>query len=303
MPSSKIPFWDLDAFFTKELNESSLVGVSCSDLLVYDFFLRPSRLYQGKKPRIFSGKEVKIDFLETNLQGPGLFQEEFYWWIHGAEFLDKDCQSRIFEWSKGLETNDRIVLIHKKSLKTPYDVTSIRPPAFWEGGKFLSYICRIEEVSLGPIIQEKLLSLYSQSFEKLYLAVLQLKGLYGRQHLNSLQNLEHVSQTLEMDMFKLADIFNQGRLKDFLMRIESFQNIEELRKICFFFQRHIEKAMAPDHLRNKDRLSQYDKGILMAHNQLGDKLKNWLNFFIDLELQSKMNPQRVQDEIRLQMWV
>jgi|GEM_PF-4985062 len=238
--------------------------------------------------------EVTKDWIESEFQNLGFFNQNDHFFIHQADRIKIDLLRLIVQ----LQITGRVIVLSFdgsldliKKLEKDSQLTSliIDPPRFWETQKLLEFCFQHFRLSLTHEAKEWMMNFIPADFFSYYnsCAILDLNF----QHEKKIERLdvETVLKKEKFDQFELAQLFCRKKMKDFTARLlEVETSFEHYRSLFNFMQSHLIKVKDPSYLKSKPKLSQYDKDIQQFHQVWRqDELLKWIEFFNNLEILAK----------------
>jgi DNA polymerase III delta subunit len=233
--------------------------------------LLKEHLLQGVAPRPLhiSGADVKPDWVEDQFRSLGLFGNSDCWIIHAPdeapavarELLLQDdllLEGRILAFAAHGETP----FIKKLLKKTDTSLVQIEAPRFWETAKLLDFLVSYHQLPLKNEAKQYLLQAVENEFMDLFDACRLIKLNYPEAKEVSRLQVEGLVGVERLDQFALATDMGKKSWRSFFDRLLSVEgDPERLRLVFGFLQGHLLKLADPSYLKDKARLSQYDKEI------------------------------------------
>lgn len=238
--------------------------------------------------------EVTIEWIENEFLTLSFFSNSDSFFIHQAQ----DLNAEILEKLGSLELENRFILLNfesenasfKKILKEKkLKVLQIEAPRFWENNKLLDFTASFVRLPLSFEAKNWVLNSLENTFQQFYNSCCLLKLNYPQLPEVGLKEVKEVLEVERLDSFHLANIFCKKNFMLFfgeLIKLEG--DFDKMRGFFLFMQSHLIKVADTRFLDGKDRLSQYDKGIIqVAKFWKHDELVGWISFFNDLEIMAK----------------
>lgn len=307
---SKMLPWD---FYSKHPTTIDTKKPGLYAFLITDPYLE--RIFFDRLPKkdlnlaLYSGVDITRDFIEEHFLNLSFFSNTDHIQVINAEGIPAGQLTHLNEDS--LDWSERfMILCFTKSSKAFTDfakgknVTAIEieEPKFWEGPKLWQFIQKAKGVNYPPEISRFVLDNLEHHSESFLWAIdtIELNFEKGKINLSELQNL---IKKEKWDFFSLADIF-QNNPKIFfntILKKEEFDH-EWFRGLFSFMQSHLVKALSPEDIKLKAKLSKYDQGLL----DLSEKWSNHqiiasIKFFSELEIMAKSNDQFLLNHLRMKL--
>jgi len=254
-------------------------------------------LFKTKKNRQIlhkSASEIDKNWLVDEFEALSFFQNNDCFFIHQAHELNFDILDKI----SGLQLTDRFLILSfesqgplwkKISVIKSFSILEIDPPKFWESQKLLDFCLNYFKIALT--YQAKIWML--DSLENNLLSFFQACSTLRINYLDEQQlDLEMVKKHLvvdKVDLFHLASLISKRKNRDFFMAIsQSEQDFDKMRDIFRFLQSHFIKLADLSFLKNKPRLTSYDKELQAASSLWTEKeIFERIKLLNDLEILAK----------------
>lgn len=310
MPS-KISTFD---FFRQFKHPKNGVHVYVLNDPFLETFLK-NRLKKDLAFDLITGSELSRSFLEDRYRNLSLFSESRAVMILNAESISEKVLS--FWLEDELMISDQLLvllaqkepkLISKLEKKDLLKVTVLEAPKFWEGAKVLDLVLDELNYEMAPVYKEFLLEKVENTFEDFHQIIMKLMlqkpmGLKmdREKHIENQNFLKENVEENKVDFFKLIDLFNQSPRKFFYQIQKTERDFEYYLSLALFMQGHVQKSKYPEIVKEKSKLSSYDRQILQTNSVLNEgERSHFENIFSEIEIMSKMKSPNLRQFIRLQ---
>ena len=270
-----------------------LWGFYCFDSYLQKILL--NRMGAGARFSVLWGEELSFDWFRENIIQAGLFSSNKCYLVYNAERLDAGVRKIMMEqagWS-----GRAMVLCFSKKDKFFDELTKfsqvkclhIEPPRFWEGEKLLSFLCEQMRIPLDQKVKGYLLDAIPHNISD-FVHTLKFLSLNAPERGElSIQEVEKLIDSKELNRFQLADLLSLKNFKEFYsILVEKKADFNTYRSLFAFMQTHLLKLGEPSYIEKKARLSQYDRGILSyAKNWSTDEIRIQLRRMGDWEIRAK----------------
>lgn len=267
---SKWQIWDFFSSFPAG-GWSSLAGRVV--LLGFDplcLRLMKEHLLQGvsTRPMHIAGADVRADWVDDQFRALNLFGNNDSWIIHGPEEAPAAAKEALLQ---ELMLDGRVLVFAghaegaftKKLLKLPETrLVQVESPRFWETAKLLDYLCSHHQLPLVPAAKQYLLQAVENEFMPLYDACRLVKLNHptakeiGAAEVRALVGMER------LDQFALATDMGKKSWRPFFDRLLAVEgDFDRWRQVFGFLQGHLLRLADPGYLKDKARLSSYDREI------------------------------------------
>lgn len=238
--------------------------------------------------------EVSHEWIENEFLTLSFFSSSESFFIHqaqdlSAELLEKLCalelDNRFIMLNFESETSSFKKLVKEKKVK----VLQIEAPRFWETAKLLDFTAGFVRLPLSYDAKTWMLNSLENNFQQFYNSCCLVKLNFPQASEVSLAQVQQLLEVERLDSFHLANVFGKKNFKLFyseLIKLEG--DFDKMRGFFLFMQSHLIKVADPSYLDGKERLSQYDKGILqVAKLWKQEELLGWVGRFSELEILAK----------------
>lgn len=247
-------------------------------------------LSELERPKRVSGPELKPDWVENEFFSLGFFGNDTSYIVNLPEEIpvaskemllrpEMDLGSRALVFATQSETP-----FIKKLLKAGAGLVQIEAPRFWETGKLLDFLCGFHQLPLSYEAKQYLLQAVEPEFTPLFDACRLIKLNHSDATEVALSQVMALVSSDRLDQFALATEMGKKAWWPFFERLLAVEtDYDRLRQVFSFLQGHLLRLADPSYLKDKARLSNYDKEIQAL-------AKSW-------------RPQDVRDFlVRLQTW-
>lgn len=307
---SKVKPWDFfsghknfDSFF----KSPTLIGFISVDPYI-EKILKDKLKAQTQQFRLYSGNEITKNFLEEQFLNLTLFSEPESIKVINAEQIPNDVLNFfVNEIAPKLEvsvvlfftkTNKGITEILKKSSSQFFELEEAKS---WDGQKLLNLFLNEEKLKLNFEAQRFILDNIENTTDSFVELIGQLKMDFGDTEIDR-EALRTYIQKNRFDFFDLIDQYHRDRKKFLITLSRKSTDHEWFRQFSLSFQSYLAKVLNPEEIRNKDKLTKYDQGILAAsENEPRTKLQTDLRLFSELEIMAKSKDEFLKDKIRYEI--
>lgn len=293
---SKWQIWD---FFSSVKNDylegaSGVIVLNSFDFqslkLIKDYLLK--NLSSTVHHKLAS--EVSIEWIENEFLTLSFFSTTDSFFIHQAQ----DLNTELLEKLGSLELDNRFIILNfesenaafKKILKEKkLKVLQVEAPRFWENNKLLDFTASFVRLPLSFEAKNWILNSLENNFQQFYNSCCLLKLNYPQLQEVGIREVKEVLEVERLDSFHLANIFCKKNFALFFSELIKLEgDFDKMRGFFLFMQSHLIKVADTRFLDGKDRLSQYDKGIIqVAKLWKQEDLMKWVAKFNDLEILAK----------------
>lgn len=274
-----------------------------------------NRLKENAKFDLITGSELTRNFLEERFANLSLFALDANVLVLNGEAITEKTFSFWLESEFVIDEHLLIILAskdHKQFAKLEgkklIQYVIVEQPKFWEGAKILDLVLQELKYELAPVYKELFLEKIENNFESFHQLITKLKLIrpsgFKFERVTHAENLNFLAENIEenkTDFFKLIDILNQSPRKFFYTIQKTERDIEYYLSLSLFMQGHIQKSSFPSLIKNKIKLSQYDRQILQTAESFTDGERAKLEeTFSDMEIMSKSKSVQLKQFIRLQ---
>lgn len=307
-----------------------------SSLLPWDFFHKHPQVIEPKKPglyaflvtdpyfervlferlpkkelslSLYSGVDITREFIEEHLVNLSFFSSTDHIQVMNAENISAPHLQFLIEapidWSERFmilfftKSNKAFTELTKNKNCTSFDINE---PRFWEGAKLWQFCQKVKGVQFGADISAFILEHLEHNFESFFWVIESIKLNFSLDKL-TLADVQSLVKKERWDFFSLADTFGQSPKNFFLevLKKEDRDN-EWFRSLFAFMQGHLSKALFPEEIRAKSKLSKYDETlVLLAEKWPRAKVFYYLKFFSELEILAKLGDELLIDKLRLEV--
>lgn len=250
--------------------------------------------------------EVTAEWIENEFLTLSLFSNVESYFIHQAQDLNSDILERL----TSLELDNRFIILNFESENASFKklvkekkvkILQIESPRFWETAKLLDFTARFVRLPLSYDAKTWMLNFLENTFQQFYNSCCLLKLNYPQVPEVGLKQVESLLAIERLDAFYLADIFGKKKLQEFYSHLINLEgDFEKMRGFFLFMQSHLIKVADPSYLDSKDRLSQYDKGILQVSKLWKqEEVLSWVKEFSDLEIRAKKKDSSLWNDLKL----
>lgn len=274
-----------------------------------------NRLKEKLKFDLITGSELTRNFLEERYANLSLFTEASNVLVlNGESIAEKTFQN----WLESeLLIEDQLLIIlaskdHKQFAKLEakklISHTIVEAPKFWEGAKVLDLVLSELHYEIAPAYKELILEKVENTFEAFHQLIVKFKLIkptgmkFDREtHLENQQFLVDNIEENKVDFFKLIDVLNQSPRKFFYTIQKTERDFEYYLSLALFMQGHVQKSKFPSLIKEKAKLTQYDRQILQTTDAFNESERTHLeNIFSEMEIMAKMKSSQLKQFIRLQ---
>lgn len=274
-----------------------------------------NRLKEVLQFDLLTGVELTRNFLEERYANLSLFSEASHVLVLNGESITEKTFSFWLEDELLIEDQLLIILAskdHKQFTKLEgknlVKHTIVEAPKFWEGAKSLDLVLQELQFELAPVYKEMVLEKVENTFEAFHQLIVKLKlikpeGLKFDREMHP-QNQNFLTENIEenkVDFFKLVDVLNQSPRKFFYTIQKTERDFEYYLSLSLFMQGHVQKSKFPEIVKEKSKLSQYDRQILQTTDAFNEIEREKLeDVFSEMEIMAKMKSPQLKQFIRLQ---
>lgn len=293
---SKWQIWD----FFSSVRPDYLEGVSGTIVLnTFDFQslkLIKDHLFKNLSTTVHHklASEVTWDWIENEFLTLSFFSTSESFFIHQAQDLSSDLLEKLVN----LNLDNRFIMLNFESENASFKklvkeknvrILQVEAPRFWETAKLLDFTAALVRLPLSYDAKTWMLNSLENTFQQFYNSCCLIKLNYPGAPEVSLKQVQELFEVDRLDSFHLAAVFGKKSFREFygeLIKLEG--DFEKMRGFFLFMQSHLIKVADPSYLDGKDRLSQYDKGILQVSKLWKqEELLHWVGVFNDLEIMAK----------------
>jgi len=249
--------------------------------------------------------EVTNEWIENEFMTLSFFSSSESFFIHQAQELNAELLEKLVQ----LELDNRFIILNFESETASFKklvkeksvrILQIEAPRFWETTKLLDFTAAFVRLPLSYDAKTWMLNSLENTFQQFYNSCCLLKLNYPSVTEVSLHQVKELLEVERLDSFYLANIFGKKNFKEFYTQlIELEGDFEKMRSFFLFMQSHLIKVADPSYLEAKDRLSQYDKGILQVSKLWKqEELLQWVGRFNDLEIMAKKKDSALWNELK-----
>ncbi len=309
MPSKISPFEFLRKYQTPK--DGACVYV-ISDPFIETFF--KNRLKENINFDLISGPDLNRNFLEERYLNLSLFSEASNVLALNGEAIN-DKTLTFWLQAQLVVHNQLLVILSSKDLKIfskleekkLINLTIVEAPKFWEGAKILDTVLQELSYEMSSVYKEMLLEKVENSFAEFHQIIIKLKlmrpeGLkFDREsHQANLLFLNENVEESKVDFFKLIDLINQSPRKFFYNIQKSDRDYDYYRSLAVFMQGHFQKSKFPSLVKEKSKLTQYDRQILQTNESFSETERAELeSVFSEMEILAKLKSDYLKPFIRL----
>ncbi len=227
-------------------------------------------LFKTKKDRNIlhkSASEIDKNWLVDEFEALSFFQNYDCFFIHQAH----DLNLEIFEKISDLQLNERFIILSfesqgsfwkKVSGMKSFSILEIESPKFWEGQKLLDFCLNYFKLGLSYQAKAWILDSLENNLLSFYQACSTLKINYPNIQQIELESVKQHLFADKVDLFYLASLLSKKKERDFFKTLNhGEQDFEKMRDIFRFLQSHFIKLADVSFLKNKSRLTSYDKEL------------------------------------------
>lgn len=249
--------------------------------------------------------EVSYEWIENEFLTLSFFSSSESFFIHQAQELNVDLLEKLVS----LELDNRFIILNFESETAAFKklvkeksarILQIEAPRFWENNKLLDFTAAFVRLPLSYEAKNWMLNSLENTFQQFYNSCCLLKLNYPGVTEVGLAQVKELLEVERLDSFYLANIFGKKNFKEFYTQLIALEgDFEKMRGFFLFMQSHLIKVADPSYLDNKDRLSQYDKGIIqVAKLWKQADLFYWIARFSDLEILAKRKDSALWNELK-----
>jgi DNA polymerase III delta subunit len=223
----------------------------------------------GPRPLHIAGADVKPDWVDDQFRSLGLFGNTDSWIIHAPDEAPAVAKELLLQDDLLLDGRTLAFAVYsetpfiKKLLKkADTSLVQIEAPRFWESAKLLDFLCSFHHLPLKNEAKQYLLQAVENEFMDLFDACRLIKLNYPEAKEVTRPQVVELVGVERLDQFALATDLGKKSWRPFFDRLLSVEgDPERLRQVFGFLQGHLLKLADPSYLKDKARLSQYDKEI------------------------------------------
>ncbi len=221
------------------------------------------------RPHVAAGNELRPDWVEDQFLSLGLFGNTESWIINGVEeapatvkelFLRDDLilDGRILAFACTSESPTIKKLLKQHSVQH----VQIEAPRFWETAKLVDFLCSFHQLPLKLDAKQYLLQAVEHEFMPLFDACRLVKLNHPEAREVSVDQVKELLGVERLDQFALATDMGKKAWGPFFDRLLSVERDDDrYRQVFSFLQGHLLRLADPSYLKDKARLSNYDKEI------------------------------------------
>lgn len=260
--------------------------------------LLKEHILQGvsQRPLHIAGSDIKADWVDDQFRSLGLFGNTDSWVIHSPDDAPAAVKEMLLQDDLMLDGRTLAFAAHSESpfikkllKKTDTSLVQIEAPRFWETAKLLDFLCSFHHLPLRNDAKQYLLQAVENEFMDLFDACRLIKLNYPESKEVSRPQVEELIGVERLDQFALASDMAKKAWKPFFDRLLSVEgDPERMRQVFGFLQGHLLRLADPSYLKDKARLSQYDKEIqAMGKIWRPNEVKETLRRFTGWELMAR----------------
>jgi DNA polymerase III delta subunit len=244
---------------------------------------------------IVDASEVTVDWIDNNFLTLSLFATEKITLVLRSENLGKKVSEYILKNLSNEISSDLIFIFGKESKlhgsmekKIGSRAMTISAPKFWEFDRLVSFFARVQGIQLGPGVQKLLLSLIPHDCDSI-VSSLNLLKLHSEGKVIDRDLVSDLIRKSKLEQFELAELLNQKNMKEFYRTVlNAHVDLGDLDGIFGFLQSHLFKLHSPSILKEKPKLSKYDREILSSEKRWSKtELRTVMREFSTLQLLAK----------------
>lgn len=257
---------------------------------------------------LYTGNEITRDFLEENFVNLSFFSTANNVAVINAENISNESLE-LFEENRLDVENRFLVLYFTKKNKFFTDLTKlstvkgfeVEEPRFWEGQKLWQFLLQQNALKLTPDVNSYILDNLEHNFES-FVWVIDLIKLNFSDLKVDLNLLKELVKKQRWDIFEIVTFFDKNPKQFFLELLKNEEaDTSWYRMVFAFMQSHLYKALHPDEIHLKAKLSKYDQQILdLGKKYNKETLLKYIRKFSEFEIEAKLGNQLVVDLIRLE---
>ncbi len=305
--------WEFKQNYPHLLTEGNygLYALSCYDPYIEKLFLNlvPHHFIDGGW-KVISGPEVTVAWLEDHLSTLDFFSANQSFKVLMCEQMPQKAKD--FLLNEKIEWGNRYFLLSflkedkffdKCKKRKDFYSLKINEPKFWEQGKLIKFLCETTGIYLPLNVQNTILELVPNEPGELILAMKKLALLTGNPQKVTVTQAKEVLGLNRIDQFEMARVWGERRFSDFYKDLLQLSgDFDGLIVFFRFMQGHIIKMIDPSYMREKNKLSKYDKqiesqGRLWSRAELTDELR----FFSECEILAKGKSKDLTNQLRLKV--
>ena len=273
-----------------------------------------NRLKEISKFDLITGTELTRNFLEERYSNLSLFSEASNVLVLNGEAIAEKTFSFWLEDELLIEDQLLIILANKEhkqfaklEAKKLVKLHLLEAPKFWEGAKVLDLVLQELGYEVAPVYKELILEKVENTFEDFHQLIVKLMLIkpqgfkFDRDaHQENQKILAENIEENKVDFFKLVDVLNQSPRKFFYTIQKSERDFDYYLSLALFMQGHVQKSKFPELVKEKSKLSQYDRQILQTTDAFNEKDRAKLEeVFSEMEIMAKMKSPYLKQFIRL----
>lgn len=286
-------------------------ALSCYDPYIEKLFLNlVPKHFTDNGWKVISGPEVSVSWLEDNLSALDFFSANQSFKVLMSEQMP--TKAKDFILNENIEWGQRYFLLSFlkedkffDQLKKRKDVHALKinEPKFWEQNKLLKFLCDMTGIYLPLNVQNTILELVPNEPGELILAMKKVALLTGNPKQVTPEQAKNILGLNRLDQFEMARVWGDRRFSDFYKSLLQLTgDFDGLMLFFRFMQGHIIKMIDPTYMREKNKLSKYDKQI-ESQGRLWNKaeLTDELRFFGECEILAKSKSSDLTNKLRLKV--
>lgn len=289
-----------------------LYSFSCFDPYIEKIFLStvPSSYLNNEGWKVLSGEDFTAQWIENNLATLDFFSNEQSIKVLNAQNISADAQELLLQ--NDIEWGSRYCLLifgkenkfyEKLKKKKVGHTMKIKEPRFWEMQKLLKFLCDQTGIRVHYDIQNFILESVPNQPKDFILALKNLALQGGDPTRLNIEQARKIISHTRLDQFDLARKWGEKKFKSFYEEVLNLQgDFDSMIQFFRFMQTHVTKMVDPSYVREKAKLSQYDKQI-QAHSKIWTvgELRDELRFFGECEIEAKCRSVMLVHKIRTRL--
>lgn len=304
---SKLTIWNIREESCPFYDETGVVALFTPDPYIEKLILQRRKKRTGGGAVLLLGDEVTIEWLENNLDTLSLFGGDEHYLILDAQKMIPSVNSALLEGRFDLSDkkillcfsskNDFFKKISKDSQWACYDIEA---PPFWKDGELLTYICEENRVRLSVEAHQFILQAVPGTIGDFSTLAGQLYLNFAEKEEIARSDVESILSAYKVDQFRLAALLSQKKRVEFLKELLSLPlGFEEMEELFRMIQFHFLKIIDPSYMRQKKKLSKYDREIEQYSRMWKpEELERVLLYFKDLELAARSRDLSIKNRLR-----
>lgn len=307
---SKLLPWDFVSKYPKTIDQKKM-GIYA--YLIDDPYLE--RLLLDRLPRkevsfsVYTGADFTRDFIEEHFINLSFFSQSDHLLIMNAENIAPSSWEFFVE--AGGDLSDRFLLLFftkssklftelVKNKKITVQGVELEAPRFWEGPRLWQFAQGMKNVRLDGVVSRFALENLEHNLESFVWFIDTVQMHFDNSPVD-ISKLSELVKKERWDFFELIEIFNKSPKSFFAELLKKEMDYEWFRALSAFMQSHLIKALFPEDIAAKAKLSKYDQSVLQLSEKEGrDVLKYYLSLFSELEILSKSSDVFLLDRLRLE---